>query len=125
MTYILGINACHADASACLLDNGALVAGAEEERFKRIKHWAGVPLDAIRYCLGAARISLKDVSVIAINSDPRANLSRKLWYTAMQRPNWRLLRDRLKSRAIRRSADGARIPALEFQCHGRATRRAT
>ena len=103
MTFILGINACHADASACLLRNGALVAGAEEERFKRIKHWAGVPLDAIRYCLSEAKITLRDVSVISINSNPRANLARKILYTAMRRPNLRLLSDRLKSRANRRS----------------------
>ena len=38
---ILGINAYHGDASACLARNGELVAAAEEERFRRLKHWAG------------------------------------------------------------------------------------
>ena len=40
-TYILGINAYHADGSAVLLRDGELVAAVEEERFRRIKHWAG------------------------------------------------------------------------------------
>jgi carbamoyltransferase len=35
----LGINAYHADAAACILRNGQLLAAAEEERFRRIKHW--------------------------------------------------------------------------------------
>ena len=46
--FILGINAYHGDASAALLDNGRLVAAVEEERFRRIKHWAGFPSEAIR-----------------------------------------------------------------------------
>jgi len=38
---ILGFNAYHGDSSACIVVNGQLVAAAEEERFKRIKHWLG------------------------------------------------------------------------------------
>ena len=51
---ILGLNAFHGDASACLVRDGALVAAAEEERFRRIKHWAGFPSQAIAYCLREA-----------------------------------------------------------------------
>src|ERR1700729_2021403 len=40
---ILGINAYHADAAACILRDGVLLAAAEEERFRRLKHWAGFP----------------------------------------------------------------------------------
>ena len=50
--YILGINAYHAGASACLIRDGELIAAAEEERFTRIKYCAGFPSQAIRYCLG-------------------------------------------------------------------------
>ena len=39
--YILGLNAFHADSSACLFKDENLIAAAEEERFRRIKHWAG------------------------------------------------------------------------------------
>src|SRR2546423_14902545 len=56
---ILGINAYHGDASACLLRDGVLVAAAEEERFRRIKHWAGFPTEAIRYCLSEAGVGVR------------------------------------------------------------------
>ena len=55
---VLGINAYHGDASACLLRDGVLVAAAEEERFRRVKHWAGFPTEAIRYCLRQAGVKL-------------------------------------------------------------------
>ena len=74
MSIILGVNAYHADSSACLLKNGVLVAAVEEERFKRIKHWAGLPIEAIQYCLSEADISIRDVSIIAVNSNARASL---------------------------------------------------
>lgn len=48
---ILGVNAYHGDVSAVLLRDGALVAAVEEERFWRVKHWAGFPREAIRACL--------------------------------------------------------------------------
>ena len=44
MTSILGINAYHGDASASLVIDGQLIAAVEEERFNRIKHWAGLLL---------------------------------------------------------------------------------
>ena len=71
MTYILGLNAYHGDSSACLLKDGRLLAAAEEERFRRIKHWAGFPTESIRYCLNEAGIRLSNVAHIAINRDPR------------------------------------------------------
>ena len=55
---ILGLNAYHGDASACLVADGEIVAAAEEERFRRIKHWAGFPSEAIRYCLTEAGVGL-------------------------------------------------------------------
>ena len=61
MTYVLGLNAYHADAAACLVKDGDLVAAVEEERFRRIKHWGGFPSESIRYCLAEAGISLGDV----------------------------------------------------------------
>jgi carbamoyltransferase len=44
---ILGLNCFHGDSSAALVRDGALVASAEDERFRRIKHWAGFPAQAI------------------------------------------------------------------------------
>ena len=40
---ILGINAYHADSSAAIFRDGVLIAATEEERFRRVKHWAGFP----------------------------------------------------------------------------------
>ena len=54
---ILGINAYHGDVAAALLRDGELVAAVEEERFRRIKHWAGFPREAIRTCLEMAKIA--------------------------------------------------------------------
>ena len=76
--FIIGVNAFHGDSSACLLKDGLLIAAAEEERFRRIKHWAGFPSDAIRWCLLEAGINLEDVQHIALNQDAKANLGKKL-----------------------------------------------
>jgi len=76
--YVLGLNAFHADSSACLFKDGRLVAAAEEERFLRKKHWAGFPAESIRYCLAHADIELRSIGHMAINSNPLSNLWRKL-----------------------------------------------
>jgi carbamoyltransferase len=78
MTYVLGLNAFHADAAACLVKDGELVAAVEEERFRRIKHWGGFPSESIRYCLREAGIDLAQVDHVAINRDNEANRWRKL-----------------------------------------------
>lgn len=104
MSVILGINAYHGDSAACVVVNGELVAAAEEERFRRIKHWAGFPSEAIRYCLAEAKARLSDVGVLAINSDPKAGRMDRLAFLLRSRPNlsfvMRQLRTRLKRRGI-------------------------
>ncbi|MDQ6960494.1 MAG: carbamoyltransferase C-terminal domain-containing protein [Mariprofundaceae bacterium] len=105
MTIILGINAYHGDSSACLVVDGKLIAAAEEERFRRIKHWAGFPSEAIRYCLDEAGITLADVAYVAINSDPKANLMKKIGFTLKKRPELGLIMDRLKNQSERRSIE--------------------
>lgn len=76
--HILGINAFHGDASACIYSNGQLIAASEEERFRRIKHWAGFPTMAIEFCLAEAGISLSDIDYIAVSRDPKANFRKKV-----------------------------------------------
>jgi carbamoyltransferase len=78
--YILGLNAYHADSSAAIFKDGVIVAAIEEERFTRIKHWAGFPSEAIKFCLREAGISLTDVDYITIGRDPGAKLGNKLRY---------------------------------------------
>lgn len=94
---VVGINAYHGDSSACLVRDGVLVAAAEEERFRRIKHWAGFPAEAIRYCLQEAGVRLDQVDHFAINRDPKANLLRKLVFTLSKRPDFKFVLDRLKN----------------------------
>jgi carbamoyltransferase len=101
MTYILGINGFHGDSSACLVRDGVMIAAAEEERFRRIKHWAGFPSEAIRYCLAEAGISLADVDHVALNQDSKANLSKKLAYTITKRPDLGMVLDRLRNKRER------------------------
>ena len=48
---VLGLNAYHADSSAAIFVNGELLVATEEERFRRVKHWAGFPSEAIKFCL--------------------------------------------------------------------------
>jgi carbamoyltransferase len=97
--YILGINAYHGGASACLIKDGQLVAAAEEERFKRIKYWAGFPVEAIQYCLAEAGITVYDLDHIGISRNPSANLLKKILFTLSRRPSFSLIRNRLANAA--------------------------
>ena len=94
--YILGINAYHAGASACLIEDGRLVAAAEEERFNRVKYWAGFPVQSIHYVLAEGGIDIKDVQHIGISREPNANLMKKIVFTLRRRPNIEFIRDRLR-----------------------------
>jgi carbamoyltransferase len=98
---ILGLNAFHGDSAAALVRDGKLIAAAEEERFRRVKHWAGFPSKAVAYCLREAGLALSDVQHVAVNQDSRANLLRKLAYLVTQRPNLGLMLNRLKNRRAR------------------------
>lgn len=96
---ILGINAYHGDASACLIKNGQLIAAVEEERFNRIKHWAGFPTQSINYCLQIGGIQGSDLDHIALSFNPKANLNRKLLFTLKQRPSLGSLLDRFNKQS--------------------------
>ncbi len=103
---ILGINAHHADAAAAVVIDGKLVAAAEEERFRRIKHWAGFPTEAIRYCLGEAGAALNDVDHIAVNRDPNARMLKRAAFLIARRPSLGAIRRRLANRAKIRDLRG-------------------
>jgi len=100
---VLGLNAFHGDSSAAIVRDDMLVAAAEEERFRRVKHWAGFPSLATAYCLNEAGLTIADVDHIAVNQDNRANLTRKIGYLISQRPNLGLIISRLKNRKARAS----------------------
>ncbi len=99
VTAILGLNAFHADAAAALLIDGKLVAAVEEERFTRVKHCAGFPARAARWCLEDAGLAPGDLDHVALSRDPRANLGRKLrWLIRHGTPAY-YLKSRLKNAA--------------------------
>ena len=93
--YILGINAYHGDSSACLLKDGVVMCATEEERFRRIKHWAGFPSEAIKFCLEDEGISIEQVDYITISRDPKANFYKKIIYSLKHSFNLSTIWDRL------------------------------
>ena len=99
--YVLGINAYHGDSAACLVKDGILVSAAEEERFRRIKHWAGFPNKSIEFCLLDSNITLDKVDHIAINQDPYANLGKKFSYLLGNKIDLNMLVSRIKNKSKR------------------------
>lgn len=75
---ILGISAFYHDAAAALIEDGAIVAAAQEERFTRWKHDPGFPLHSIRFCLNDANIQLEDLDAIVFYDKPFLKLERLL-----------------------------------------------
>src|SRR4051812_38541094 len=112
--YVLGINAYHGDVSAVLLKDGQLLTALEEERFRRIKHWAGFPTLSIQRCLEMAGISGRDIDHVAISRDPKANLMRKALFTITKRPNFSIVRDRLRNAGKLRDVRAPLAEALEM-----------
>ena len=102
--HILGINAYHGGASACLIRDGELIAAAEEERFRRIKYWDGFPVQAIRYCLEAGSIIPHDLDHIGVSRDPSAHLHNKVLFALRRRANFDFIKDRLNQMAQARDA---------------------
>src|SRR6059058_3069018 len=88
---ILGLNAYHGDSAACLFVDGKLVSAAEEERFRRVKHWAGLPTQAIDYVLREAKLRLTDVDHVAINRKPGANNLRRMMFGLRHWPHPKLV----------------------------------
>ncbi|MCC7067449.1 MAG: carbamoyltransferase [Burkholderiales bacterium] len=105
MTTILGINAFHGDSAACVVRDGVLVNAAEEERFRRVKHWAGFPSQAIAWCLADAGLTLAEVDHVAVNQDSSANLGRKVAYTLLKRPDLSMVLDRIRNKREREGID--------------------
>ena len=99
---ILGLNAYHGDSSAALVRDDVLIAAAEEERFRRVKHWAGFPSEAIAYCLREAGVGIADVQHVAVNQDSRANLLRKIGYLVTKGADLGLVIERFSNRRKRR-----------------------
>jgi carbamoyltransferase len=94
---ILGLNAYHGDASACLLVDGQVVSATEEERIRRIKHWAGFPSEAIKFCVEDAGLTLQDIDVVTISRDPYANFGLKVITALKNRLSIGNIKDRVSN----------------------------
>jgi len=75
---ILGISAYYHDAAACLIDDGEIIAAAQEERFTRKKHDLNFPANAITYCLSEAKIIPQDVDYVVFYDKPFLKFERIL-----------------------------------------------
>ncbi|HBH81231.1 MAG TPA: hypothetical protein DDY39_15525, partial [Nitrospira sp.] len=78
MSNILGISAFYHDSAACLIQNGEIIAAAQEERFTRKKHDPGFPCHAVTYCLQEGGIALKDLRYIVFYDKPLVKFERLL-----------------------------------------------
>ena len=76
--YILGVSAFYHDSAACLLEDGAIIAAAQEERFTRKKHDAGFPHHAILYCLKEAQIDAAQIDSVVFYEKPFVKFERLL-----------------------------------------------
>ncbi len=92
---VLGLNAYHGDASACIFVDNKLVAAAEEERFTRIKHSAGFPSNAIKYTLKYSNLTLADIDHIAINRNPKQKIIQKLLFASKNVFRFDFIKNRL------------------------------
>jgi carbamoyltransferase len=75
---ILGVSAFYHDSAAALIEDGRIVAAAQEERFSRVKHDARFPANAIDYCLAAAGVEAKDIDHVAFYDKPFVKFERLL-----------------------------------------------
>ena len=76
--FILGISAFYHDSAACLIQDGDIIAAAQEERFTRIKHDSAFPANAIKYCLKEAKISPDQIENIVFYEKPFLKFERLL-----------------------------------------------
>lgn len=76
--YILGISAFYHDSAACLIQDGKIIAAAQEERFTRKKHDDKFPVEATKFCLETAGIEIDDLSAIVFYDKPLLKFERLL-----------------------------------------------
>src|SRR3954469_15597649 len=126
-TRILGLSAYYHDSAACLVEDGRIVAAAQEERFTRKKHDPDFPANAIRYCLEAGKIREEEIDYVAFYDKPLLKFDRLLeTYLAfapagfrsfrLAMPVW--LKEKIHfRRLLKRNFKGARNAKLVFTEH--------
>ncbi len=109
---ILGISAYYHDSAAVIIEQGEIIAAAQEERFSRIKHDESFPIESIKYCLGEAVIDINDLDAVVFYDKPFLKFERILetymnnapkgwWQFIKAMPAWLkeklFIKDKLKS----------------------------
>jgi carbamoyltransferase len=90
MTRILGISAYYHDSAACLVEDGRIVAAAQEERFTRKKHDADFPSHAVEYCLREAAVTARELDLVGFYEKPLVKFDRLLeTYAACTPRGWK------------------------------------
>jgi carbamoyltransferase len=89
-TRILGISAYYHDSAACLVEDGRIVAAAQEERFTRKKHDPSFPTHAVAYCLREAGIAVNQINLVGFYEKPLVKFERLLeTYISYAPSGWR------------------------------------
>lgn len=109
---ILGISAYYHDSAAVIIQNGEILAAAQEERFSRKKHDESFPMEAIRYCLKESVLNIDDLDAVVFYDKPFLKFERVLetymnnapkgwWQFIKAMPAWLkeklFIKDKLKS----------------------------
>tara|TARA_A100001011_G_scaffold400835_1_gene519589 strand:+ start:764 stop:2506 length:1743 start_codon:yes stop_codon:yes gene_type:complete len=94
---ILGLNVFHGDSSACIIKDGVLISAIEEERFTRIKHTAGFPVQAIKSCLSECKIKIDEIDYITLNRNPNLRILKKIIYAITRGLLVKKINDRYKN----------------------------
>lgn len=123
---ILGISGFYHDAAAALVQDGEIIAAAQEERFTRRKHDPSFPENAIAYCLAEARITMAQVDRVGFYDKPFLKFERLLeaylahapsgWRSALEAlPIW--IKEKLWTEDILRTRLGYEGPILYPEHH--------
>ena len=75
---ILGVSAFYHDSAVALIEDGRIIAAAQEERFTRKKHDAAFPKNSIDYCLAEAGVGIEDIDFVAFYDKPFLKFERLL-----------------------------------------------
>ena len=78
MASILGISAFYHDSAAAVVVDGKLVAAAQEERFTRVKHTEVFPINAVKFCLEEAGLSIDELDAVVFYDKPLLKFERLL-----------------------------------------------
>jgi carbamoyltransferase len=131
-SYILGLSCGYHDSAAAVLHNGDIIAAVQEERFSRVKQDPGFPVNALKYCLKEAGITLGDVETVFYYENPCKKLNRitttclnfswrgyKFFVTEL--PDWLLhkvhVKDALRKEFARVAPLVRDVPPIEYIDH--------